>query len=365
MASITRRRTSNGQSRYDVRYWASAGTQRSQTFRTRKEAERCASTVEADQHRGAWIDPRAGRITFAEYAERWMDQHKDRHRPRTRDLYAGLLRNHIEPTFADVPVSRITTAAVREWHADKLAHGSAPSIAAKSYRLLRTILATAVEDDLLARNPCTIKGAGVERPAERPVASPEQVWALADAVGPRYRALILLATYGSLRLGECAALRRRHVDLLHKPVRIEAQRQQLDSGKAWEGPPKSEAGKRTVALPTFLAAEIEKHLDAHTDPEPNAYVFTSPHGAPLDRNNWNKRFRQAAAQMDGLPAGFRFHDLRGTGATLAAQAGASLRELMSRLGHASPRAALIYQHGTSERDQTIAAALDRLAVSGQ
>jgi integrase len=361
MASISRRRTNSGKIRYDVRYWAPDGTQRSETCPSKKAAEQRAAEVEADQPRGAWIDPRAGRIRFGEYAERWMEQHKDRHRPRTRDLYSSLLRNHLLPTFGPLPVCRITTAAVRAWHAEKLADGSAPSIAAKAYRLLRTILGTAVEDDLVPRNPCTIKGAGVERPAERPIATNEQVWALAEAVGPRDRALILLATYGSLRLGECAALRRRHIDLLHRTVRIDAQRQQLDSGKAWEGPPKSEAGKRTVAIPAFVAAELERHLETYTDPEPDAYVFTSPLGAPLDRNNWNKCFRKAASVV-GLPEGFRFHDLRGTGATLAAQAGASLRELMARLGHASPRAALIYQHATAERDQAIASALDTLAA---
>lgn len=55
--------------------------------------------------------------------------------------------------------------------------------------------------------------------------------------------------------------------------------------------------------------------------------------------------------------GFRFHDLRHTGNTLAAASGASTKELMARMGHASPRAALIYQHATRERDDVIARAL--------
>jgi integrase len=95
------------------------------------------------------------------------------------------------------------------------------------------------------------------------------------------------------------------VELLHKTVRIEARRQQLDSGKAWKGPPNSEAGKRTVALPSFLIAEIDHHLETFLESEPDAYVFTSRHGAPLDRNNWNKRFRYAVNNVEGLPADFR------------------------------------------------------------
>lgn len=84
---------------------------------------------------------------------------------------------------------------------------------AKAYRLLRGILNTVVEDELIKRNPCRIKNAGVERPEERPVLTVPEVFRLASAVPPRFRALVLLATFGSLRWGELAALGRCHLDL--------------------------------------------------------------------------------------------------------------------------------------------------------
>ena len=178
------------------------------TFATRADAGRYLDGVRTDRGRGAWVDPRGGRVTLAEYAGRWLGERPDL-RPRTRELYEGLLRLHVLPTLGDLALTKLTAARVRSWHASLLA-GPRPgrSTLAKSYRLLRTILNTAVEDELLAKNPCVLKGAGVERPAERPIATVAQVYDLAEAVGSRFRALVLMATFTSLRLGELQALRR-------------------------------------------------------------------------------------------------------------------------------------------------------------
>src|SRR5215831_17087886 len=86
--------------------------------------------------------------------------------------------------------------------------GTSAVTVAKAYRLLKTILATAADDGVIRRNPCRIKGAGAESAAERTVLSVPQVFALAEVVEPRYRALVLLATFTSLRWGELCALRR-------------------------------------------------------------------------------------------------------------------------------------------------------------
>ena len=91
---------------------------------------------------------------------------------------------------------------------------------AKSYRLLRAVLATAVDDEIIDRNPCRIRGAGVENSAERPIATIEEVYELADAIELRYRVMVLTATFASLRLGELRALTRRHVDLLHRTIKV-------------------------------------------------------------------------------------------------------------------------------------------------
>ena len=199
--SIERRTTANGVV-YDVRLRAQDGHQYKRTFRTRREAETFRSREEADRSRGAWVDPRVGRITLGEYAVRWLDD-RPKLRPRTRELYDGQLRNHIVPKLGDVALAEVTTARVRTWNTALLKSGKpGPVTVAKCYRLLRSIMETAAEDGVIVRNPCMIKGASVEHSPERPMATIAEVYSIADAIGGRYRALILLATFGGLRLGE-------------------------------------------------------------------------------------------------------------------------------------------------------------------
>jgi integrase len=324
------------------------------TFRTQREADAYLASLRADIERGAWIDPDAGRVTLAVYSSQWLKERPNL-RPRTRELYEGELRLHILPALGTVELNNLTTARVRGWHANLLNAGVGASTVAKCYRLLRAILGTAVEDTVIVKNPCVIKGAGIERPDERGVATVEQVFALADAIAAPFRAMVLTATFTGLRLGELRALSRRHLDLLHGTVSVVAQLQELASGEIVIGPPKSDAGRRTVAIPVAIVPELEAHLGRWAAPGPDGLVFCGTHGQPLRRATFYKAWRSAIRSV-GLPD-LRFHDLRHTGNTLAAATGASTKDLMARMGHASPRAALIYQHASRERDAAIAEAL--------
>jgi hypothetical protein len=165
------------------------------------EADR---TVEADLHRGAWTDPKLGRITLAEWARRWQATTTNL-RPTTRDLYAYLLRRFLLPTFGKAALSSIDVLAVRAWLAQLQDQGVSASTRAKAYRLLSRVLGAAVEAGYLVRNPCAIKGAGQERAPEMRFATVAQVAVLADAIGPRYRALVLVAAYGGLRRASWSA----------------------------------------------------------------------------------------------------------------------------------------------------------------
>jgi integrase len=354
--SVNVRILANGKKAYDVRMRDPQGRQYKKTFRTRKEAEAFESTQQADRARGGWVDPRKGKVSLREYSTSWIALRHDL-RPRTRELYEALLRLHILPTLGGYELAEITTGLIRKWHAEIVASGKA-STAARTYRLLRTILGAAVEDEVIGRNPCVLKGAGVERPDERPIATVAQVEALAGAVDERFRCLVLLGTYASLRLGELAALRRRHLDLLHGRINVVEQAQDLRDGTRIVGPPKTEAGRRVVGIPPHVLPAVEAHLDRFVPADPDALLFTGAKGAPIRRTHWNRKWRAATHQV-GLP-GFHFHDLRHTGNTLAAATGASTKELMARMGHASSRAALIYQHATQERDDGIAAAISEL-----
>jgi integrase len=228
-----------------------------------------------------------------------------------------------------------------------------------NYVLLGRILGAAVEAGYLPASPCVIKGAGVERAPEMQVATPRQVRALAEAVPARYRAMILVAAYGGLRWGELVGLRVRHVDLLHGTVRVAEQIAEVN-GAFVVGPPKSQAGIRTVTLPAIAVAALADHLDRHPGAGADGLVFPAADGGYLRRSNFRRRIWLPATSAAGV-AGLRFHDLRHAAATFAAATGATTRELMERIGHSSPSAALRYQHVMNDRDMAIAAALDRLA----
>jgi len=340
--------------RWQASYWHEVTRHTpSWTLKAKADALTWLATTEADIRRGVWVDPAGSRLLFGPYANAWLDQRHEL-RPRTVELYRSLLKRHLLSTFAQVPLAEITTAAVRAWHAGIGRHR--PTTAAKAYRLLRSILATALADGLTVSNPCVIKGVGQERAPEGRVPSVEVVRAIADAAGGRYRAPVLTAAFSGLRSGELAALERRHVDLVHRTIAVERQAQTVVGRGRVLGPAKSAAGARTIAIPAELVGVLDGHLATWVAPDPASLVFTSDKGGPIRTQHWPRRFRTAAEAVGETD--LHFHDLRHLAGTLAAATGASTRELMARLGHSTPRAALIYQHATEERDHQIAAGID-------
>jgi integrase len=329
------------------------------TFASKTEAERWLTRTEAEIIHGDWINPDAGRVPFGEFAADWIKERPNL-RPKTIQLYDFLLRRYLAPAFGRVAVADIREGQVRKWRKNLLDAGVTPVTAAKAYRLLRAVMNTAVDDGLIRRNPCRLKGAGQEKSPERPVLSIRQVLALADAIEARYRALILLAAFGSLRWSELAALRRCDIDLEACTVRIFRQLTELPGGGYAFGPPKSEAGQRTVVFPDLIAPDLTWHLARFTGPAADSLVFTSPTGTPLRHSNFRRRTWLKVVADAGL-TDLHFHDLRHAGNVMAAAAGANLRELMERMGHSTTRAAMIYLHSTDERQRTVADALGDLA----
>jgi integrase len=328
------------------------------TFPSKAAATRWLSTVEADQTRGVWVDPDGGKVLLREYAEAWL-RGRVRLAPRTREIYTAQLRLHVlpkldpdVPALGSVPLASLTPDLVRAWYAALTAHRGT-SVAAKAYTRLRQILTQAINDDRLAKNPCRIAGGGAERHPEQRFASLAELYVLAAAVPDRYRALVLTAGLGGLRQGELFALRRADLNLPGGSVVVRRKRLRLASGQVIEGAPKSEAGKRLVALPVPLVVELEEHCRRFGRAGADAYVFTSAEGEPIERSNFRMRVWLPATQEAGLD-GLRFHDLRHTAGTLTARTGATTKEIMARLGHASARAAMVYQHATEDRDRLIA-----------
>lgn len=319
-----------------------------------------------------WTPP-AGRVvakarkgkTFGEFAEEWLPARRTRRgplKPRTVADYRRLLDRHLLPTFRDMPLRRITEADVNAWYLSMSA--GTPTERAHAYQLLRAILATAADPKvrLIPSNPCTIEGAGhVARAHKVEIASVEELSAIVEAMPDRLRLAVLLASWCALRYGEIAELRRKDVKLRSGHIVV-------DRGVTWPngrptvGTPKSDAGSRRVAIPPHLIPAVREHLEKHVDPSPEALLFPAAGGGHMHPRTFGKRFataREAAGRPD-----LHFHDLRHTGGTMAAYAGATIAELMARLGHSTPGAAMRYQNVAKDRDKEIAAALSKMAEKG-
>jgi integrase len=331
------------------------------TFTTKSDALAWLSLRESEIWRNEWLppgEPKARPKLLREYAEAWLS---DRDlEDRTREHYDQLLRDHVLPQFGTTPVSAITAADVRTWHA-ALGKRTGKTARAHAYALLRTIMGTAVADDLIAANPCRVRGAGQTKRAVKikPASLPE-LEVIANAVPPKYQLMILLASWCALRFGELAELRRVDVDLRNRVVNISRGVVRTNSGRKVKDP-KSEAGKRTVSIPPHLVAMIAAHLAEHAQVGAQGLLFPAGHGEQLAPSSLYRVFYPARVKAGR--SDLRFHDLRHTGAVLAAATGATLAELMARLGHSTPGAALRYQHAAQNRDRVIADALSSL-VSG-
>ncbi|MBW5253253.1 tyrosine-type recombinase/integrase [Streptomyces sp. P01-B04] len=333
-----------------------------ETFDTKKDAEVWLSQVEADLTRGNWQDPDAGAVNFKEYALQWVDERGLS--ATTDELYRRLLRLHLLPTFESLDLDEITAPRVRTWRTERLACTGAATTVAKAYRLLKAVMETAVDDELIRRNPCRIRGAGKESSAERQIATVAQVDALADALGPRWRLMVYLGAYGPMRPEEQAELRRKDVDLDEMTIRVRMAAPELTTGRRAPGDTKSDAGKRVVVLPAFLRTDLRRHLDWYAEKGPEGLLFVGEKGKPFRRSTFGRKWRRARVLV-GMPDGFRFYDLRHTGHTLATRSGATLKDTMVRAGQSSEKAALIYQHSDLERQQEVASGLDDLVRSAR
>jgi integrase len=237
----TVRRLSSG--RWQARYPGPDGVMRpaDDTFETKTRAEVWLTRKETEILDGDWIDPDAAQVPFGQYAQAWIDERPGL-RPATVTAYRCTLRRHLIPTFAGRAICDIREPHVRRWRKAMLDSGVGPPTMAKAYVLFKAILNTAVDDGLIRRNPCRIKGAGTGQSPERPPVTVRQIFDIAVEVAPQYRVLVLLAAFASLRWGELAALRREDIDLAARTVTIERSLTPLPGGGHAFGPPKSTAG---------------------------------------------------------------------------------------------------------------------------
>lgn len=351
--------------RWQARFRGPDGVMRSagQTFDTKLDASAWLGGQIRDVERDVWAPPEVKQTvgSLRAFADSWLLARELK--PSTRALYRDLLDDVLLPSLGSLPLDKVTPATVRAWYGRL--DPKTPTKRAHAYSLLRSIYTTAIAEDLVAANPCRIRGAGATRKQHKTrVASLGELEAIVAAMPERYRAMVLLAAWCGLRFGELAELRRKDVDLdadAQPPsglLHVERGMTRVN-GQIVVGDPKSEAGRRRVAVPPHLVPVLVDHLRKHTADGSDALLFPARHGGHMVPSTlyavWYPA-REAAGRPD-----LRFHDLRHTGATLAAATGATLADLMGRLGHSTPAAALRYQHAAADRDKAIAEALSGFA----
>lgn len=359
MASIdpTRRDAKTGKpardTKWRARYRDPAGRSRSRTFDRKADAERFLASSSTDMERGAWVDPRLGKITLAAWTAEYLATAANL-RPLTLQTYRRDLDKYVLPRFGRVPLARLSPVEIRAWLADELAAGIAPSSVHRHYRTLRRVLQVAVDSELLVKNPCLAVQAPRIPSSEIRFLTAGEVVRLADEHMPRWRPLLFTSAYAGLRWSESVGLRAKNVDLLRRKITVAEQLVQLDDGSFVRQEPKTRAGVRTVSIPPFLAEMLQEQLDRWAQPGPDGLVFPNSAGNPLVQASFQSNVFKPATRRAGV-APLRWHDLRHTAVALAIGQGAHPKAIQQRMGHSSVTMTLDrYGHLFPEIDEAIA-----------
>jgi integrase len=343
--------------RWRARYRDSAGKEHARHFDRKIDAQRWLDEVTAAVLTGQYVDPRAGRVTFSAYAREW--QARQVHRRNTQLAVSSALRMHLLPAFGHRPLSSIRKGDVQAL-VQQLSTTMTPSSVATVYQYMRSIMAAAVEDRLIATSPCVrIQLPKRESRHVQPLAT-ETVRALTLEMPERSQAMVTLMAGTGLRPGEAAGLTVDRIDFLRRTVRVD--RQLLQTRPPSFGPPKTKASYRTVPLPQVVTDALAAHLARFPAGE-YGLVFCQRDGRALNRDKVVIDFRAAVAKV-GAPQGTHLHELRHYYASLLIRHGASVKVVQARLGHASAKETLdTYAHlWPDSEDMTRAAVDDVLGV---
>ena len=352
MGSVRRVVHGSGQQAWQARWRDPAGIQRSKNFRRRIDAERHLTAVESAIHAGTYVDSALAKIRFDE----WLPQAEAariNRRPSTKARDESYFRNLVVPTFGTMPLGSIQPIHVQRWVADLAEKEYASATIRKAYQLLCRTFDAAVQSGVILRTPCR----GVQLPAnetaEMRFLSPSEIQELADAINPRFRALVLTGAYTGARFGELAALLADDFNSEDHHIQIVRSLSEVN-GHLHFGEPKTRAARRRVTLPSWLTRSLVEHLEKWPPPD-EGLVFTSPGGGALRRSFGRRYWKPAVRDSVGGP--MRFHDLRHSHVALLIEQGIHPAVIAARLGHTSVKTVLdVYGH--------LYEGLDRQAAEG-
>jgi integrase len=332
MATINSYNTAQGK-RWRVRYRTPDRKQTDKRgFRTKRDAEQFAATIEVAKMRGEYVPPTLGRVTVGELGPGWLERQRGHMKPSGFRSYESAWRVHVEPRWGPARVSEIKFTAVQAW-VSQLAAARGAVVVQTAYSVLARILDDAVRDRRLMSNPA--RGVKLpKRPSRRNVyLTAVQLSKLADESG-RYRSLVLLLGVGGLRWGEAAALQVSDIEFLRR--RIGLHRNAVTVGRhTYVGTLKS--GKnRTVVLPQFVIDALAQTAEGRGRDD---LLWPSATGGylapPSSSDSWLSGAVARCRKADPTFPRVTAHALRHTAASLAISAGANPKVVQRMLGHAS------------------------------
>jgi integrase len=353
-----RRSTRHGRGRRWRVRWSDpqTGETRTALFERKADAERHDVSVHADISRGQYIDPRAGKITIAEYASQWRALQL--HRDSTTDIVERAFRLHILPMLGQLPMADVRSSHIRAW-VKSTTENLSPSTVHLVYSYIKSMFVAATIDKIIASSPCT----GIRLPEvgnrELFIPDPEQIHRLVDTISERYSPIPYLAAGCGLRGGEIFGLELEQVDFLGREIHVRQQLKRMPGNPPYLGELKTKTSRRTVELPEVVQLALARHVDRYPVREimiedrtdiRNVHqrsarlLFLTTHGRPLHRSNWSAVWRAAVRRAE-LPPGFGLHGLRHYFATLLIHNGAAVKTVQLALGHSTPMITLnTYAH---------------------
>ncbi|MFN2588762.1 MAG: tyrosine-type recombinase/integrase [Actinomycetota bacterium] len=319
---------------YEVRYRDPNKRDRSKRFRTLKEAEKFAQSVETDIARGEFLDPRLGKKPFGDFAADWLASREDDVKPTTFIGYEGLLNRHILPVLGDMPIARIRPLDVQRLLGTMRKKSLSRSRLRQAKVLLSMIMNSAIDNGYIARNPVPReKLGGMEPRRDQHPLTFEEVHAVAAEVPDRYQALVYVLAYGGLRWGEAAALRRGRCNLLRNRIEVKESVSEVNSGLVY-GLPKTHQ-QRTVVIPEPVKEILAQHLAEYVPRASDSLVFTTEVGGHVWIGNFRRDVWWPALEAAGISDEVTIKDLRHTCASLMHAAGRSPKEVKEQLGHST------------------------------
>jgi len=337
--------------KWRARYRDASGKEFAKHFPRRVDGQRWLDEQTSALVTGMHVDPKTARSTVEEWCDTWLDGYGTRRASSVRQARTHIA--HIVAEFGPRPIGTVRPSDVKAWTAKLYEKGLDDSYVYAIYRRLSQIMSDAVLDGVIPRNPCSRRTSppqGKQRPY---VATTKQVWELHDAMPAHLRPAVLLGAFTGLRTAETCGLRVADVDFMRDPKVNPAVQYPAE-------PLKTEMSRTPIPIPRDLANTLSAHVAAHRA----EHLVSGEDGEQLGPWVLQRAVAAARGTVDGLPEGFRYHDLRHYYASLLIASGANVKVVQSRLRHASAKTTLdTYGHLWPDQDEATRTAVETVLVA--